>query len=147
LRDVYSILHHEIMFCQRTCYVAECLLCSDLSTMVCHCFVHCIVCLTTNGFRLPCWRDGRVRLMVFDTTYNNISIIIWRSLLLVEETAVTGKPNELPQVTDKTLLLSLQHGNRKPLVVRHTIQWTRQWQTIVDKSLHSKHSLCCLCSW
>jgi hypothetical protein len=41
--------------------------------------------------------------MVFDTTYNNISIIIWRSLLLVEETAVTGKPNELPQVTDKTL--------------------------------------------
>jgi hypothetical protein len=54
-------------------------------------------------FKLPCWRDGRVRLMFFDTTYNNISIIIWRSLLLVEETTVTGKPNELPQVTDKTL--------------------------------------------
>ena len=41
--------------------------------------------------------------MVFNTTYNNISVIIWRSLLLVEESAVTGKPNELPQVTDKTL--------------------------------------------
>jgi hypothetical protein len=41
--------------------------------------------------------------MVFDTTYNNISIIFWQSLLLAEETAVTGKPTELPQVTDKTL--------------------------------------------
>jgi hypothetical protein len=47
---------------------------------------------------IPCWRAGRVTLMVFDTTYNNISIIIWRSLLLVEETAVTGKPIELTQV-------------------------------------------------
>ena len=71
--------------------------------MVCHCFVHCIVCLTTSGFRLPFWGDDRVRLMVFVTTYNNISIIFWQSLLLAEETAVTGKPTELPQVTDKTL--------------------------------------------
>jgi hypothetical protein len=41
--------------------------------------------------------------MVFDTTYNNISIIFWQSLLLAEETAVTGTPTELPRVTDKTL--------------------------------------------
>lgn len=41
--------------------------------------------------------------MVFDTIFNNISIIFWRSLLLVEEPAVTEKPTELPQFTDKTL--------------------------------------------
>jgi hypothetical protein len=32
--------------------------------------------------------DGRVRAMVFNTTFNNISVILWRSVLLVEETGV-----------------------------------------------------------
>ena len=30
-------------------------------------------------------------LMVFDVTFNNISVITWRSVLLVEETEVPGK--------------------------------------------------------
>ena len=34
-------------------------------------------------------------LMVFNTTFNNISVIFWRSVLLVEETT------DLSQVTDK----------------------------------------------
>jgi hypothetical protein len=29
--------------------------------------------------------------MVFNATFNNISVISWRSVLLVEETAVPGK--------------------------------------------------------
>jgi hypothetical protein len=33
--------------------------------------------------------------MVFNTTFNNISVISWRSVLLVEQ------PTDLPQVTDK----------------------------------------------
>ena len=37
--------------------------------------------------------------MVFNATYNNISVISWRSVLLVEETGV--KTTDLPQVTDK----------------------------------------------
>ena len=37
----------------------------------------------------------RVRLMVFNITFNNISVISWRSLLLVEKTT------DLSQVTDK----------------------------------------------
>ena len=37
--------------------------------------------------------------MVFNTTVNNISVISWRSVLLVEETEVPGE--NLPQVTDK----------------------------------------------
>jgi hypothetical protein len=40
--------------------------------------------------------------MVFnDATFNNISIISLRSVLLVEETGVPEKTTYLPQVTDK----------------------------------------------
>ena len=67
--------------------------------------------------------------MVFDTTYNNISIIFWQSLLLAEETAVTGKPTELPQVTDKTLSHNVVYTSRNgpdsifnAFVVMHSIQ-------------------------
>jgi hypothetical protein len=30
----------------------------------------------------------RVRIMVFNATFNNISVILWRSVLLVEETGI-----------------------------------------------------------
>jgi hypothetical protein len=36
---------------------------------------------------------------VFNATFNNISVISWRSVLLVNETGVPGE--NLPQVTDK----------------------------------------------
>ena len=39
--------------------------------------------------------------MVFNAAFNNISVISWRSVLLVEETWVPGENNSLPQVTDK----------------------------------------------
>ena len=43
-----------------------------------------------------------VCLMVFNATFNNISVISWRSVLLVEETGVhSEKTTDLPQVTDK----------------------------------------------
>ena len=32
----------------------------------------------------------RVRVMVLNTYFNNISVILWRSVLLMEETAVSG---------------------------------------------------------
>ena len=43
----------------------------------------------------------RVRVMVFNTTFNNILVILWRSVLLVKETRGTGKTTNLSQVTDK----------------------------------------------
>jgi len=44
----------------------------------------------------------RYRLMVFNATFNNISVISWRSALLVGETGVLGKkPTDLSQITDK----------------------------------------------
>jgi hypothetical protein len=32
-----------------------------------------------------------VRVMVFNTTFNNISVKLWRSVLLVEETRIPGE--------------------------------------------------------
>ena len=43
-----------------------------------------------------------VCLMVFNTTFNTISVISWRSILLVEENQrIRRKPTDLSQVTDK----------------------------------------------
>jgi hypothetical protein len=35
--------------------------------------------------------DGWVRFMMFNATFNNMSVISWRSVLLVEETGVPGE--------------------------------------------------------
>ena len=43
----------------------------------------------------------RVRAMVFNTAFNNISVISWWSVLLVEETEYPQKTTDLSQVTDK----------------------------------------------
>ena len=39
--------------------------------------------------------------MVFNATFNNISAITWRSVLMMEETGVPRENNDLPQVTDQ----------------------------------------------
>jgi hypothetical protein len=39
--------------------------------------------------------------MVFNTTFNNISVISWLSILLVEETGAPKEIHDLTQVTDK----------------------------------------------
>ena len=36
----------------------------------------------------------------FSATFNNISVISWQSVLLVEETRVSGETTDLSQVTD-----------------------------------------------
>ena len=38
--------------------------------------------------------------MVFNTTFKNISVILWQSVLLVEETEYPEKTTDLPQVTE-----------------------------------------------
>jgi hypothetical protein len=43
-----------------------------------------------------------VRVMVFNATFNNISVISWQSVLLVVEAGeYLGKTTDLAQVTDK----------------------------------------------
>jgi hypothetical protein len=38
---------------------------------------------------------------MFNATFNNISVISWQSVLLVEETGVPEKTTDLSQITDK----------------------------------------------
>jgi hypothetical protein len=45
------------------------------------------------------------RVMVFNTTFNNISVMLWQSVLLVEKTRVPGE-NHQP-VTDKLFHIKL----------------------------------------
>ena len=45
--------------------------------------------------------------MVFNATFNNISIISWQSVLLVEETGVPEITIDLSQVTDKLYYIML----------------------------------------
>jgi hypothetical protein len=45
--------------------------------------------------------------MVFNATFNNISVISWRSVLLVEETGVPGEMYRPAQVTDKLYHIKL----------------------------------------
>jgi len=60
----------------------------------------------------------RYRLMVFNAIFNNISVISWRSVLLVEETEYPKKTINLSQVTDKRhyIMLYLVH-----LVMNNTL--------------------------
>ena len=39
--------------------------------------------------------------MVFNATFNNISVITWQSVLLMEETGVPGETTDLLQVIEK----------------------------------------------
>ena len=42
-----------------------------------------------------------VRVMVLNATFKNISVVSWRSVLLVKETEVPGENHDLSRVADK----------------------------------------------
>ena len=45
-----------------------------------------------------------IRVMVFNATFNNISVLSWRSVLMVKETRIPGEnhqPAAVPQIIDK----------------------------------------------
>ena len=48
-----------------------------------------------------CFFSTLVCLMVFNTTFNNISVIFWQSVSLVEELENLEKTTDLSQATDK----------------------------------------------
>jgi hypothetical protein len=63
----------------------------------------CVVSVSLH-YKDPIKRVGLVHSglgVVFNVTFNIISVISWRSVLLVEETGVSGERHNLLQVTDK----------------------------------------------
>jgi hypothetical protein len=50
-----------------------------------------------------------VRVRVFNATFNNISVISWRSVLLVKEPDVTGE-NHFPKYIDKVVIIEIKQG-------------------------------------
>jgi hypothetical protein len=48
-----------------------------------------------------------VSAMVFNDTFNNISVVSWLYVLLVEKTGVDGEYHQTAQVTDKLYILLL----------------------------------------
>jgi len=54
--------------------------------------------MNIKGYQI--WNIG-VSVMVFNATFNNISVISWWSVLLVEETKYPEITTDLPQVTEK----------------------------------------------
>ena len=77
--------------------------------------------------------------MVFNTTFNNISAISWRSVLLVEETWIPGENTDPSRVTDKLYNIML-----------YTLPWSRFELTTSVVYIILKNS-CLLtqqkCSW
>jgi hypothetical protein len=49
----------------------------------------------------------RVRAMVFNVTFNNISLILWRSVLLFGGAGVPGEITDLPQIISLNVVWTL----------------------------------------
>jgi hypothetical protein len=96
------------------CYEYSCI-------VICYClivFIYVVNATTLkySNFTIPvsaCW-CFRVCLIVFTVTFNNISVISWTSVLLVEETEDQVKIIDLSQATEK-----LYH------IILYTSPWSR----------------------
>jgi hypothetical protein len=59
--------------------------------------------------------------MVFNATFNNISVISWRSLLLVEETGVPGEHHRPVFNITTTAIAKLSIGHKQSTLIYNRV--------------------------
>jgi hypothetical protein len=78
-----------------------------------------------NTVRLICSFHNMVKIMVFNATFNNISVIFWWSVLLVED---TGENHNLSQAVDKIYHIMLYQVHLSISGIwTHNLSGDRQW--------------------
>jgi hypothetical protein len=63
---------------------------------------------------------SKVRVMVFNATFNNNSVISWRSVLLLEEIGVPREKTPTFRITDKLYHIMLHRAHLTRLIVKFT---------------------------
>ena len=73
--------------------------------------------------------QSRIRVRVFNATFNNISVILWRSVILMEETGIPREKNtDLSQVTWPPLSHKVVSSTPRLSEIRtHNINGDRHW--------------------
>jgi hypothetical protein len=83
-----------------------------------------------------------IRFMVFNATFNNISVILWLSVLLVEETGVPERKKHRPTVSHwQTLshnVTCISSTPRLSGIQTHNVSGDRQWLIIDLRIIQSK---------
>jgi hypothetical protein len=95
--DAISTLPGEVLTTQTKLLVSPC----GFKTFHQSIRIHKLIKITKYGQHVHMYVNIVFCLMVFNPTFNNISVISWRSVLLVKETT------DLSQVTDKLLKVGL----------------------------------------
>jgi hypothetical protein len=79
--------------------------------------------------------------MVFNATFNNISVIWWRSVLLLEEIAAAENTTDLPQITDKLYHTMLYRVHLATSGIR-THNFSGDRHSSLDGSSQNFHCVC-----
>ena len=80
--------------------------------------------------------------MVFNATFNNISFISWRSVLLVEETGGPGENHRPPESYCQPLSYNVLSSKSRLCGIRDNVS---EWN-ITELALNNNHSLTLLVS-